>query len=285
MRFELGHGGISETIRQLAKFLRERSIKALATINTHDTPAPKSLPQQDWRKVCFPQFANDPKTGFTELRMQTGAYYPTPQIRERPRYPHLPHDCDAERSVTSDIDGIGCNKFYATYGKRGMNGGILALWCRHGVCVGFHIIPKGEGRNDVFSAIFTRWEVAPRVVIYDFACALAAYCMTREPDYWKNTLFLIDKFHSSGHSTCSPACMLINYVDDDVVLATLNSSIGESGNSSLKPIKKSVSYMSEQHAIAFIKNYVSLVNCRTCLRTVLVEAAKQRDLARGPVSV
>ena len=43
----------------------------------------------------------------------------------------------------------------------------MAAWCLHSVCIGFHCIPKGEGRNNVFSAIFTRWERAPKVVIYD----------------------------------------------------------------------------------------------------------------------
>lgn len=26
-----------------------------------------------------------------------------------------------------------------------------------------------------------------KVVIYDYACQLAAYCMVREPEYWKKT--------------------------------------------------------------------------------------------------
>ena len=43
--------------------------------------------------------------------------------------------------------------------------------------MGFHIIEKAEGRNDVFSAVYTRWKEAPKMIIYDFSCQLEKYCM------------------------------------------------------------------------------------------------------------
>ena len=73
----------------------------------------------------------------------------------------------------------GCQKYYSQYGENRLTGGIMAVWCTHSICYGFHCIPQAEGRNDVFSAIYTRWEKAPEVVVYDFACALQPYCMTR----------------------------------------------------------------------------------------------------------
>lgn len=63
-----------------------------------------------------------------------------------------------------------------------------------------------QRRNDVFSDIFTRWKKPPRTVIYDFACALAPYCRAREPDFWANTLFVIDQLHQHDHTKCSRAC-------------------------------------------------------------------------------
>ncbi|KAG1761655.1 hypothetical protein EDD22DRAFT_733062, partial [Suillus occidentalis] len=60
-----------------------------------------------------------------------------------------------------------CNKFYKTYSKNNLTGGILVLWCTHSVCLGFHSIPVAEGRNDVFSAIYTQFLVAPKVINYD----------------------------------------------------------------------------------------------------------------------
>ncbi|KAF8983212.1 hypothetical protein BDQ17DRAFT_1261591, partial [Cyathus striatus] len=56
---------------------------------------------------------------------------------------------------------------------------------------------------DVFSALHTHWEVPPKHVIYDFACALGPHCMTREGGFFANTQFLIDWFHTSGHMKCS----------------------------------------------------------------------------------
>ncbi|KAJ6465029.1 hypothetical protein C8R45DRAFT_939868 [Mycena sanguinolenta] len=96
------------------------------------------------------------------------------KIRERPRYPKLKHD------VNNDVGGkrgAKCSKFYSQYGER---------------------------RLTVELSLITRWEKAPKRVIYDFACALGPYCMTREPTFFANTQFLIDDFHSVGH-TKSPA--------------------------------------------------------------------------------
>ena len=117
-----------------------------------------------------------------------------PQIRARPKYPGLRTDGKIDRNMVSGQDGIGCSKFFAEYSKKGYTGGILAFWCVHGICYGFHCIPDGEGRNDAFSALYTRWRKAPKVVIYDFACTLGPYCMQCEPKFFTRTRFLIDGF-------------------------------------------------------------------------------------------
>lgn len=49
-----------------------------------------------------------------------------------------------------------CKKFYAQYTERRQTGGIMAAWCPHMICLGFHNIPRAEGRNDVFSVMLTR---------------------------------------------------------------------------------------------------------------------------------
>ena len=85
-----------------------------------------------------------------------------PQVRARPKYPGLRQDGKIDRNMVSGTAGIGCNKFFAEYGKKGYTGGILGFWCTHGICYGFHCIPDGEGRNDAFSALYTRWREAPK---------------------------------------------------------------------------------------------------------------------------
>ncbi|EJD42793.1 hypothetical protein AURDEDRAFT_67130 [Auricularia subglabra TFB-10046 SS5] len=182
-----------------------------------------------------------------------------PQVRVRPQYPGLPADGKIDRNIVSGQDGIGCSKYFAEYSKQGYTGGIMGFWCTHGICYGFHCIPEGEGRNDAFSGLYTRWRTAPKVVIYDFACALGPYCMLREAEFFKDTVFIIDKFHASGHKACSPACFASNYSYDPEIRG-INTSAAEFGNSGLKRIRLPVRYMTQRHAIVYIHRYLSLWN-------------------------
>jgi hypothetical protein len=188
---------------------------------------------------------------------QTGCCYSMPQIRHRPKYPNLRYDVRQESKNT--LRGQ-CSKYFQQYGKQKLTGGIMAVWCTHSVCYGFHFIPVGEGRNDVFSAIYTRWEVAPRRIVYDFACALGPYAMSREPEFFKNTKMAIDRFHATNHSTCSSASFLETYMAVDPRLAPINTSAAECGNKGLGRIRKSVSYMTQQRAIVYTKVFLSVWN-------------------------
>jgi len=130
---------------------------------------------------------------------QTGCYYSKALLRHRPYY----EGRDTNKVGDEKEEGT-CTKLYTTYGKKKLTGGIMALWCTHSHCLGFHKIPKAEGRNDVFSAIFKYWEKAPEVIIYDCACQLGPYCMAREPIFFKNnTLFAVDEMHAARHVKCS----------------------------------------------------------------------------------
>jgi hypothetical protein len=138
----------------------------------------------------------------------------------------------------------------------------MALWCQHLVCLGFHKIPKAEGRNDVFSSLYVYFEKAPEVVVYDFACQLGEYSMAREPEFFKDTLFVIDEMHAKGHSACSQASFSSNYMQCSTRLQEVNTSSAECSNSGLSRIRKSVSYMNQQHAILLTYVYICLWNRR-----------------------
>ena len=46
------------------------------------------------------------------------------------------------------------------------------------------------------------WEsqfLAPKVVIYDHACGLDTYVRNRDPGFFKDTIFLVDRLHYKGH--------------------------------------------------------------------------------------
>jgi hypothetical protein len=180
-----------------------------------------------------------------------------PKIRHRPQYPQLRHDMQNDSGGNR---GTKCSKYYSTYGEQRLTGGIMCAWCTHSVCYGFHCIPKGEGRNDVFSAILTHWPIAPRTVVYDFACALAPYCLLHEPEFFADTLFMIDTFHAKGHTKCSPSSFLSTYSNVDPRLAHINSSAAECGNGGLHRIRKSVSYMAQDRAIIYTSVFLSIWN-------------------------
>ncbi|PPQ69415.1 hypothetical protein CVT26_002453 [Gymnopilus dilepis] len=201
--------------------------------------AVRSSPDDDWQK--------------------TGCLYSMPQIRNRPQYPSIPRD------GLSDIGGqakrgSGCGKYFSEYGQKRLTGGIMVVWCTHTVCYGFHCIPAAEGRNEVFSAIYTHWEKAPEIIIYDYACNLAPYLMAREPVFFAKTRCLIDHFHSAGHSACGDPCKLKTYVSANASLDRINSSAAECGNSGILRIRKSVSYMTQDHAIIYTKVFLSIRN-------------------------
>ena len=42
-------------------------------------------------------------------------------------------------------------------------------------------------------------DVAPGVVIYDNGCNLHNYCLNRQPNFFKRTWFLVDRFHWPNH--------------------------------------------------------------------------------------
>ena len=84
--------------------------------------------------------------------------------------------------------------------------------------------------------------------------------MAREPDFFRNTHFLIDGFHAKGHTRCSKACSLSYYKKHDNELADLNSSAAECGNAGIGRIRKSLSYMTQHHAIIYTWVYLAVWN-------------------------
>ncbi|KAJ7039477.1 hypothetical protein C8F04DRAFT_949403 [Mycena alexandri] len=236
-------------ILEVCLWLAQRGRTVFAWLKK-DGAVPKTItsPEKSWTEVA---------SDFSLLILQTGCCYGMPKIRERPVYPRLKHDT---RPDPGGKRGAKCSKYYSQYGEKRLTGGIMCVWCTHSICYGFHCIPKGEGRNDVFSALITRWERPPKRVIYDFACALGPYCMTREPEFFAETQFLIDDFHAVGHSKCAPAAFLKTYCAVDPRLRHINSSAGECGNSGISRIRKSVSYMAQDRAIVYTKVFLSIWN-------------------------
>jgi hypothetical protein len=73
--------------------------------------------------------------------------------------------------------------------------GAVVFCCPHRVIYGFHVMLRGESPRDVFAVLYTRLnrEHLPRYLVYDNSCALRNYCMRREPAFFADVTFTVDR--------------------------------------------------------------------------------------------
>ena len=84
-----------------------------------------------------------------------------------------------------------------------MTHGVLSCVCLDcGRCLGFQVMHAGEGPSMVHDLLYSRFTRAPNVVVYDNACNLAVHCLMREPRFYADTAFLVDRMHYSHHRHC-----------------------------------------------------------------------------------
>ena len=202
------------------------------------------LPDDDPRR----QFdCDDPTNSFAKR----GSYYGLNVKRLRNKY-----DND---SVRLDKEDKGCNHYFEK--MRHFTGGVMMFWCPHRICLGFHVVPTSEGRDDVFSVLFTRWQTPPKIVIYDFACNLHKYSFSREPKFFANTKFLVDELHGGGHATCSEAYMIKTYkAIGEATARFVNDSAAESGHKLMKGQKTQLLYMRQENYMMALRLKMELHN-------------------------
>jgi hypothetical protein len=75
------------------------------------------------------------------------------------------------------------------------------------VSYGYHILRKGEGRNDPFTTIITRFKHPPRVIIYDFACQFMEYCLNRAPGVQTTSVAAAVCGSSTDRHVCRVFCL------------------------------------------------------------------------------
>ncbi|GAA5857666.1 hypothetical protein JCM5353_003309 [Sporobolomyces roseus] len=156
-----------------------------------------------------------------------------------------------------------CTKHYNLYGKKlGLIGGLAGFWCPHGVCIGAHIMPTSEGRDDFFAGLYCHREKAPKSVVYDYSCALGPYCMVRAPSFFENTRFYIDELHARGHSTCTDASWIAPAMPYNSDLFEANSSAAECAHATIGRIRKSLSYSNEKNGTVLLWIAISVWNRR-----------------------
>ena len=180
------------------------------------------------------------------------------KLRHRPTY-----DCDfianKEEEDMLSSDKAPCKHAFHKPGKR--TGGVFTCLCEHGFTYASFIIKKAEGRNEPFTFLTCFFENAPRIVIYDFACSLMDYCLNRAPNFFKDTLFLVDKFHWYNHVACAKSFDIRIYrCYNEVKSRTRNSQACEQINAAMKRLRFVLSRMGQEPFMLFIRLFVARWN-------------------------
>jgi hypothetical protein len=257
----------------VAEWLLVRRESIVANVASYEPDDVMVGLRDSWQEVSF----GCPVLRLTPL-FKTSARYFAPPIRVRPKYPNLEANCESHSSNSGKRkhNDDACNKYFTEYTQGGLTGGCQVLCCTHHFFYGFHFFNTFEGRNDMFSAIYTRYKnvvyrtvcmltvvsrfpEAPEVVVHDFACSLADYCMSREPMYFKDTLFIVDSFHARNHKACTQSSKLYAYKSDPKINA-LNSNAAEHLNSGLRHLRRSMSGMGEARSISYMNTYICVRN-------------------------
>jgi hypothetical protein len=111
-----------------------------------------------------------------------------------------------------------------------------------------------EGRRDPFQCLYTHLEQAPAVIMYDFACQLSEYCRNREPAFFANTRFFIDKFHYWNHKP--GACSRSFQVTRLEGYRSLNDSICEQWHSSVDSLSQHMGSMNQLHFMLTLQSHL-----------------------------
>ena len=187
----------------------------------------------------------DPVEGFDEnLSYLPGLGKP---VRRKRTYA-----CDSGNQSEESCSGQCTKNPYKPSSKRCLL--IYSCTCCNRV-LGFSLLDRNETPRIGFEIMFTRFKVAPRLVVYDNSCNLQHYCMLREPHFFKNTLFVIDRFHRRGH-VCSPAYDPRHHL----CLNNVNTSRAEQVNSALSSLSNQLKYMCPSRYFFFLRDFLSELN-------------------------
>ena len=110
---------------------------------------------------------------------------------------------------------------------------------------------------------------APQYIVYDNACGLHTYCLNRDPNFFKTTKFLVDRFHWSNHrgkyfvcftnlclNTVIIGCSRAYNIEYYPSLNHLNTEVNEQANSSISKLKSQLSYMNEGNFFNHLKLFL-----------------------------
>ncbi len=110
----------------------------------------------------------------------------------------------------------------------------LWIWTclAHSRIAGYHVIKRAEGKRDAVCSLYRFKKVSPKILMVDFACHAEECGLNWLPEYYKDTTFMHDMFHSYGH-VCSS-----RFGSGDLPRKPCaNSSLMEQINSFMQPLR------------------------------------------------
>jgi hypothetical protein len=166
-------------------------------------------------------------------------------LRHRPRF-----EADIVESCNGTEEEEGCHKNFQWGGAR--TGGVMTVFCEHEVCYASFVMEGAESRDHLFSFMVKYLDKPPEVLVYDFGCAVLDYCLNRLPDWFKDMMAVVDKFHWSNHNSC---CSSFNSrVYQDVKM--INSQVAEQCNAALRRINPTLHKSSQPFFMAVLRQYL-----------------------------
>lgn len=163
-------------------------------------------------------------------------------------------------STVEDVDSTAeCKKVENTkYKEKDQIAGLFVGCCTHTFCYGWHCMFGPEGRKDVMKVLYERLPekvLDNLVVIYDFGCQAAEYCIKREPVMFARTQFFIDRFHGSNHK-CASFWKLMSYPGFSELISTASETL----NAFLQRFHSQCAYMRQDTYMLFLEVVITVRN-------------------------
>jgi hypothetical protein len=127
-----------------------------------------------------------------------------------------------------------------------------------------------ESPELIFTFLFTRLLDGKKVIFYDNACNLQDFCYKREPWFFRDTIFLSDRFHQKDHTKCSSGFDANMYWWAKFI----NTQVCEIGNSVTNKIKTQAAFMTIDHFYLYVRFYLMCCNRRR--KETIIDSLKRR---------
>ncbi len=111
------------------------------------------------------------------------------------------HGKKSEDTIAGDV--ARCRKASDLRPRCRLGPGMMVFVCPHRVVYGYTVMDKFESPRYIFEALRQYFPFPPEEIIYDLACSLHRYCLARNPSFFKDCRFYLDRFHEMNHTACS----------------------------------------------------------------------------------